>query len=128
MLEKFLSAAADGDDPARNISEALAYGWAFPASAIDNPTRSRIIFAAVRAAIVACETFPNWVPRDHIRKGFRSFLEWLDPEPVAYGLQDRKRWVRILRNAAHSSALLDELADDAFERRSQTIQALARPA
>lgn len=114
-----LNSAAGGDEPARNISEALYSADCFGKHRLDRHDAEKLRQAAVNAASTACEAFPAWVPRSHIRQGFRAFLDWcdvaqLDPaERRILPNLDRAQRLRTLRNHAHSVSLQIDIAERA---------------
>ncbi|WP_062017254.1 hypothetical protein [Aureimonas sp. AU4] len=131
MIRNFLRDAAAGRDVGRNVSEALYGADRFGRHQLDARDAEDLSYLAVSAAAKACETFPAWVPRPHIRRGFRSFLDWLDvaqlppAERKARACLDRSQRLRILRNAAHNASLeadIEERATDQWTRIAAEIK------
>lgn len=87
---------------------------------IGRDERDRLTAALARVQIAAETHLPTWVPRQHIRDGFRAAMRQVahwnlteterEERPLGDWLEDHSA-ARVLRNFAHNVVLVEELAD-----------------
>lgn len=129
MVEKFLGEAASLDAPAWSLSHAmLSVGSRKNSECLKPEDAIRLLTAAARAEVNAVARFPDWIPPQHVRDGFRGLagqiLRWAEPNYIAPAKHsaaallesEGQHAARVLGNHAHNLVLLGYIEEDCAKR------------